>query len=1806
MAGIQPYRYPESTYMPGDSRAANLAPTYRYPVSNMASGIRQHFWHSESLCGPQAANNMAIPGQQYSPGPMNYYYPRLDIGTTEPILITQVLAPYCFSCQLRSMSHEAQRLSESMQHYYQVQKSYGELGPQPALTAGQPCASMGADGRWYRSLLQGLFVDKPLATVIHVDWGGREIVPLSRLRHLAEEFLRLPVVTFPCALYDIANGGLDWDQRLVAEFCTMLHGKQVNAKIECFNSYERLYFVTLFAEDGTNLNHHFKTRSQNPTVTMPGLTVPLADDEKKVPSEQTLQSDSYVSKFPPVELKTSKFYDAEVVFVIDPFSFWVRLKMYAAEHKEMVDGMTTLYSQASKLEGIIAAPKPGQLCCARYEDLYCRAEVISLDERKQVKVYFLDDGILETVDWYNVKELPTKFTKLQALAVKCCIADTYPLEDTWSQEAIRAFKIVVTDRHLVIHVILKDADEYTIDIQDQSRIEERCIGKILANAGLARFEELDSVDGQSNSEKIGIIESSKAVLKPSAADYKPKIEKETAASYPCEENTETLQFSPFEDQLFEPGTTIEVVVSYIENPGLFWCQNARSRADLCTVMDAIQKQCMSTNSLYTSDTLACLAKSPKDDVWYRAFINEIPVNISKTTTVEVLYVDYGIRETVPLTNLRALNSEFFHLKAQAFKCSLYNIITPKGNNPFTWDTEATKVFSQFVQKASKWTEFHCIFYATASLDKEIFNIVDLYTPFASVCDELVQSGYATHLHHKTLASSVQLLTYYYSKHDLKLGDKEEIYITYVDSLSLFYLQLARSSNTIDRISATITKVLDKTPKKMLLSNCGSLCLAKFSDRQWYRGMKSENRSNEIFFVDYGNTEKLSKDDILPIMSSEHNILLVPVQAIKCSLSDIPSDVPGKIVSWFKNTVLDKPLKALFVAKDADGKFSIDLFDGEQKINETLKSKLGLRVLKEKSDNPQPAHPRSAKQEDLRKPPDNASSQEKKISFTVETSFKSRDFEVRSHSVTRDSEVCSHSVTRGPDSRNRSVTRDSDVRSHIVTRDFDSRNHSVTRDYDVRSNSVTRGPDSRNRSVTRDSDVRSHSITSGPDGRNHSVTRDSDVRSHSVTRGPDSRINSVTRDYDSRSHSVTRGPESRNLSVTRDSDSHSHLLTRGSDTRSHLVIAQEPERMSKKNPTFPYKTESKDYNSRYQESSFQRKTETIQRFPTSDSCQGNFGGRDVKQGGNKSFPQRQSSILAIERPSPAKPPVVVTLSDVPQRKIFCGMKKAVYVSHINSVFDFYVQVAEDSKLDEMSEILNKKGSLEELRDQDIHPGNVICAYFPDDGLYYRGVVTGKSRQGLCVQYIDYGNTSVISDCKNYSLPQKCCSVPVMSIFCSLEKPKNALSAPSLQEVLAKFSERTSDTHLDCEFQKQDGQKWEVILKDELGCLNDLLNAPEEPVKEEKIMKVVKEVEAPSVNAFNWNLPQPGATVKVYASAVDGPECFWCQLSTADMDSLASQVQEAGEKSVRSNDFIASLRVGSPCNVIFSEDNNWYRAMVTKMESDVVTVRFIDYGNEDSVGQDQIRQLPEPLVKISPQAFSCCLADFDMKAETWTSEGRNYFYEKVNEDMLELTIHEIQEPDESYIPVARVTIKCNGLDIREDVRQFLQGVKSEGLEVPDGSINLTPIDENQAVETDQPQVCEELCTTDVRAYEPEESALEGQYDEDCPLQEDVIEDQACSRLNEEQESDTDGVKEAVNLHHKAHNGPAVEDLSHVALKDQVPQDEFEATEEIKIAIVPGVSEDVPEFEEFEDCTEGPYEENNDPTDDVSSNHLEQGNV
>ncbi|XP_069582951.1 tudor domain-containing protein 6 [Ranitomeya imitator] len=1478
---------------------------------------------------------------------MEYFCPRLEVGVSEPVLVTQVLDPHRLFCQLRSMSHEIQRLSESMHHYYEVQqKSCGDQASRFSLALGQPCASCGEDGRWHRSLLQEFFPEKQQALVIHVDWGKKEVVPANRLRNLAPDFFRLPVFTIPCTMYGISNGDGNWDPMLVSDVRALLLQRHVVAKIECYNSFEHLYVVDLFAEDGMNLNGLVRMRSQilkSSQVNITGMTELPPESNMRIPAKKP-QLTPYNPRYPPVELKADIFEDAVVEFVINPFNFWVRIEKFAAKHNEMITGMTTLYSQASKLEGIITEPKPGQLCCVRYQDLYYRAEVISIDTKKQVKVYFLDNGMLETVEWYNIKELPAGFSKLPALANRCCLADTYPLENAWSQDAILAFKVAVTDKKLVIYVVSKDADEYTIEVMDQSRVRETSVGKILAKVGLARFEEIDSVHNHAGNRKDAQVESSKTVLNPTASDHASKGQ-ETAAVDPNEENAETLLYSPFEEQLFEPGRTIEIVVSNVDHPGYFWCRDAASKQDLRTLMNAIQSHCVSTNSPYSGNSFACLAKSTRNTIWYRAFITEDLVNLSQASTVEVLYVDYGNRETVPVANLRALNSEFFLLKAQAFRCSVYNIITPTGNNPFVWDNKATKVFLDFVHNASKGAEFHCLVYATANLDNELFNIVDLTTPFSSACDTLVKSGYATHLHHTSLAPLVQLHSYYYSMHGIKYGTDEEIYIRHVDTSLMFYVQLTRSGKTIKQISSNITKFIDKTQKRKLPPINGALCLAKSRDHRWYRGLiLSKDESSQIFFVDFGNTEKVPNKYLLPIPSTECELLMVPMQAIKCSLSDIPTKIPTEIVSWFKDVVLDKALRARVVSKDSAGNLSVELYDGNRQINATLKSKLGLKIPKEKSDHLAPDQFVTFQQDHFAKLPDNASSQERN-SVSVSKTVKSRESNFHSHSE---------------------------------------------------------------------------------------MGRETEPPSY------------------------------------------------------------------RRKPSVQNKVENKDCNSRFNDLSSQKKPESVPRISTNSSYQG----PDRKQGGNKTSSEKQASTLAsTENKSQVKIPVV-TLRDIPIRKMFPGMKEHVYVSQINSVFDFYVQVAEDKRLDEISNILNSKiSSFEVLGDDDVRMGNVICAYFPDDGLYYRGVVKGPTKQGLCVEYIDYGNVSVISDCKNYRLPEKCLSFPIMSIHCSLTKPENAMSATNLEELLAEFSKRTSDI-LDCEFVKQDDLKWNVILKDDLGCINDLLVGEQKNIEEANRMvmkmKIAREEET-SVKSFAWNLPPIGESIKVYISTADGPDCFWCQPFSVDMDALASQVQMAGEQYVKNDEFIGTLKIGSPCNVMFSEDHNWYRAIVTKIETDLVTVRFIDYGNEDSVGRDQIRKLPELLVNLPPQAFLCCLANFDMKEGSWSSEGKQYFYERFTEDALELTVCEVQESGWCQIPMAIVTIKYKELNIIEEMKNFWQGLHSMDLEPDD-------LSSNDLMKTNQPH-----------------TSLAG---EDRPIPKDMMSDDGYPHHGEDQESATGGFKGEMN--------------------------------------------------------------------------------
>ena len=99
-----------------------------------------------------------------------------------------------------------------------VNLSIGDLVPeQPVL------AQFSEDERWYRATV--ISTDRKANTVyvFYVDFGNRETLPLSKLRHMPNEFMSLPKLELSCSLYGVQPAvGDEWNEESVDCFSLLM------------------------------------------------------------------------------------------------------------------------------------------------------------------------------------------------------------------------------------------------------------------------------------------------------------------------------------------------------------------------------------------------------------------------------------------------------------------------------------------------------------------------------------------------------------------------------------------------------------------------------------------------------------------------------------------------------------------------------------------------------------------------------------------------------------------------------------------------------------------------------------------------------------------------------------------------------------------------------------------------------------------------------------------------------------------------------------------------------------------------------------------------------------------------------------------------------------------------------------------------------------------------------------------------------------------------------------------------------------------------------------------------------------------------------------------------------------------------------------------------------------------------------------------------------------------------------------------------------------------------------------------------
>ncbi|KAL6058413.1 hypothetical protein STEG23_008132, partial [Scotinomys teguina] len=295
----------------------------------------------------------------------------------------------------------------------------------------------------------------------------------------------------------------------------------------------------------------------------------------------------------------------------------------------------------------------------------------------------------------------------------------------------------------------------------------------------------------------------------------------------------------------------------------------------------------------------CVAKYTVDQTWNRAVIQGIDVLQKKA---QVLYIDYGNEEVIPIDRIHQLNKNIDLFPPSAIKCFVAGVIPTERE----WSKDCVSAIKALL------LEQYC---SVTILD--VLEEGELLTYAVSVVVEssgkhldhvLVEKGYGVRPDEQNAekqsvdqstsedmgrvtpeskmvidrnALIPKMLT-------LKVGDEFCGVVAHIQTPEDFFLQQLQSGHKLAELQESLSEYCGQvTPRSDFYPTIGDVCCAQFSeDDQWYRASILAYASEEsvlVGYVDYGNFEILSLKRLCPIIPK---LLDLPMQALNCVLAGV--------------------------------------------------------------------------------------------------------------------------------------------------------------------------------------------------------------------------------------------------------------------------------------------------------------------------------------------------------------------------------------------------------------------------------------------------------------------------------------------------------------------------------------------------------------------------------------------------------------------------------------------------------------------------------------------------------------------------------------------------------------------------------------------------------------------------------------------------------------------------------------------------------------------------------------------------------
>ncbi|XP_031717279.1 tudor domain-containing protein 15 [Anarrhichthys ocellatus] len=807
--------------------------------------------------------------------------PRLSCGTRAKVRVTAAVNPGLFYCQKTSMETDLCEMSKKLAAVNECQTKEGNQKTPENL--GLLCSVKGKDGNWYRGYVQFLPVNSQLR-ILFIDYGFFESVKVENVHRLPPDLFSTPVMAFPCSLSSLSDEDEAVKTQQLSFLKASLLGRVLDVEIRGFDEGQHLYSITVIGAEDNNVKEPESIQE------LPSMKVESVLEEDLSPQcgyfyYETIMGKAVCKTLEAEGVHVNSVFVGYVEYVQNPSHFWIRTQKRNDEFEEMMRKMADNFSQVKLGEDVLLNPKLGTLCCAVYEaDMHFYRGVVTDTLEHGSEVLFIDFGNIEKVPHMLIKKIPETFANKSAFAFCCTLVNVFPLDEVWTSTTSDFFRRAVSNKALLVHVIQMGKNKFAVDLHVMESEDNPSITELLISSKQAEYWNNIAIEHVVPNH-TDLTEKTRCPRYGVTSDLNGNTEQLNDCEK--EEKTEKAQApASFKALSIKPGCNFAVNCSYIKSPSDIWCQPLEKRPALEELMDELYQYYSTHTVPFQSGDSCCVAKSPQDGRWYRAFITE-----KQNSCVRVMLVDYGFTIQIKEHNLQAIMPEYVSLEGQAFRCSLNNLLEPVDpKNSGDWSPEVCKTLKDFVLRTSG---LRCEVVSQLNVkNKGLCNVVELYNTQTqrSLTNLLFEQG----VPREEQISAKQLSTvipesFGYSSHDLSPGNEEQVYITHVSSQWEIYCHLERDTEIIEELEK---KIADESEKMMQASTRAvvrKLALAKFFDGKWYRGLAHPVQSPQhlgVFFVDYGNTIISEKTHVMFVPRESADLLYTPMQAVKCHLASV--------------------------------------------------------------------------------------------------------------------------------------------------------------------------------------------------------------------------------------------------------------------------------------------------------------------------------------------------------------------------------------------------------------------------------------------------------------------------------------------------------------------------------------------------------------------------------------------------------------------------------------------------------------------------------------------------------------------------------------------------------------------------------------------------------------------------------------------------------------------------------------------------------------------------------------------------------